>query len=292
MLQHSMIRPCAHANAHRSAGFSPRRQASRRILCILFGCVPRGRVEEDVPFALTAVLFGLIVLATHFIQGITGFGCTVLAMPFCILLTGIDTARPVLTVLALILDVYLLVVSWKHVDRRQYLRILAFVLPGLPIGMIAYNVLPQTTLMHILAIFMVVVGIQGLVTQFRPGRGTPRPWPAWLLNTLLFIGGAMQGAFTSGGPPVIIYATQKLKDKASFRATLVAIWTTLNVFIIADIVLRHKLAGEPGRLVLTSLPFLALGALLGDIAHHHISGERFIQLIYAVLLISAVFMVL
>jgi uncharacterized membrane protein YfcA len=249
-------------------------------------------VEESVPFALTAVLFGLIVLATHFIQGITGFGCAVLAMPFCILLTGIDTARPVLTVLALILDVYLLVVSWKHVDWRQYLRILAFVLPGLPIGMIAYNVLPQTTLMHILAIFMVVVGVQGLVTRFRPGKATPRPWPAWLLNTLLFIGGAMQGAFTSGGPPVIIYATQKLKDKASFRATLVAIWTTLNVFIIADIVLRHKLAGEPGRLVLTSLPFLALGALLGDIAHHHISGERFIQLIYAVLLISAVFMVL
>ena len=96
-----------------------------------------------MPFALTAVLFGLIVLATHFIQGITGFGCAVLAMPFCILLTGIDTARPVLTVLALVLDVYLLVVSWRHVDWRHYLRILAFVLPGLPIGMVAYNVLPQ-----------------------------------------------------------------------------------------------------------------------------------------------------
>jgi hypothetical protein len=249
-------------------------------------------VEEDVPFALTAVLFGLIVLATHFIQGITGFGCAVLAMPFCILLTGIDTARPVLTVLALILDIYLLVVSWRHVDWRKYLRILAFVLPGLPIGMIAYNVLPRTTLMHILAVFMVIVGVQGLVTQFRPSRNMPRPWPAWLLDSLLFIGGAAQGAFTSGGPPVIIYATQQLKDKASFRATLVAIWTTLNVFIIADIVVRHKLAGLPGRLVLTSLPFLTLGALLGDVAHRRISGERFTQLIYVVLVISAVFMIL
>ncbi|HWQ22402.1 MAG TPA: sulfite exporter TauE/SafE family protein [Clostridia bacterium] len=245
-----------------------------------------------MPFVATAVLFGLVVLATHFIQGITGFGCAVLAMPFCILLTGIDTARPVLTVLALVLDVYLLAVSWKHVNWRQYLRILAFVLPGLPVGMVAYNILPETTLMHILAVFMVVVGIQGLVTQFRPNRGAPRPWPAWLLDSLLFIGGAMQGAFTSGGPPVIIYATQKLKDKASFRATLVAIWTTLNVFIITDIVVRHKLDGVPGKLVLTSLPFLALGALLGDIAHRHISGERFTRLIYAVLLISAVFMVL
>lgn len=75
-----------------------------------------------MPFALTAVLFGLIVLATHFIQGITGFGSAVLAMPFCILLTGIDTARPVLTVLALVLDVYLLVVSWRHVDWRHRQR--------------------------------------------------------------------------------------------------------------------------------------------------------------------------
>lgn len=245
-----------------------------------------------MPFVVIAVLFGLIVLATHFIQGVTGFGCAVLAMPFCILLTGIDTARPVLTVLALLLDVYLLVVSWKHVDWRQYLLILAFVLPGLPVGMVAYNILPRTTLMHILAIFMVVVGVQGLLTQFRPGRGTPRTWPAWLLDSLLFIGGAMQGAFTTGGPPVIIYATQKLKDKSSFRTTLVAIWTTLNVFIIADIVVRHKLAGVPGKLVLTSLPFLALGALLGNIAHHRISGERFTQFIYVVLLVSAGFMFL
>jgi uncharacterized membrane protein YfcA len=259
---------------------------------ILLECAPTGRREEDVSFTLTAVLFGLVVLATHFVQGITGFGCAVLAMPFCILLTGIDTARPVLTVLALVLDVYLLVVSWKHVDWRQYLRILAFVLPGLPVGMIAYNVLPRTTLMHILAAFMVVVGIQGLVTQFRPGRETSRPWPGWLLDILLFVGGAAQGAFTSGGPPVIIYATQQLKDKASFRATLVAIWTTLNVFIVTDIMVRHKLAGVPGKLVLTSLPFLALGALLGDVVHRRISGERFTQLIYAVLVVSAVFMVL
>lgn len=243
-------------------------------------------------FALTAVLFGCVVLVTHFVQGVTGFGCAVLAMPFCILLTGIDTARPVLTALALFLDVCLLVVTWKEVNWRQYLRILLFVLPGLPIGMIAYNILPRTTLIHVLATFMAIVGIQGLLVQFRPGSRTPRAWPPWLLNVLLFVGGAVQGAFTAGGPPVIIYAAQTLKEKNSFRATLVAMWTTLNIFIIGDILLRHKLAGIPGKLVLTSLPFLAIGGVLGDVAHRHISGEGFAKLIYAVLLLSAVFMVL
>ena len=243
--------------------------------------------------AVVAILFGLIVFVTHFIQGVTGFGCAILAMPFCILLVGIGVARPVLTVLALILDVCLLVRSWKQVDWHQYLHILLFVLPGLPVGMIAYDVLPGTILQRVLAAFMVVVGVQGLVAQTRSRKAaSPHAWPAWFLNVLLFVGGAIQGAFTSGGPPVIIYATQNIKDKGAFRATLVAIWTTLNVFIIGDIIARQELAGLAGRLVLSSLPFLALGGLLGDLAHRRISGEAFTQLIYAVLLVSAVFMVL
>jgi len=64
------------------------------------------------------------------------------------------------------------------------------------------------------------------------------------------------------------------------------------VFIITDIVVRDKLAGVPGKFVLTSLPFLALGALLGNVVHGRISGERFTQLIYAVLVVSAVLMIL
>lgn len=243
--------------------------------------------------AAVAFLFGLIVFVTHFIQGVTGFGCAILAMPFCIMLVGIGVARPVLTVLALVLDVCLLVLSWKKVDWREYRRILLFVLPGLPVGMVAYNVLPGTALQRVLAVFMVIVGIQGLAVQTHHTTGaTPRVWPTWLLDVLLFIGGAIQGAFTSGGPPVIIYATQKIKDKGAFRATLVAIWTTLNLFIIGDIIARHELAGLAGRLVLSSLPFLALGGLLGDVAHRRISGEGFNRLIYVVLLVSAVFMVL
>ncbi len=49
------------------------------------------------------LLYGLVILLTHFIEGITGFGCTVLAMPFVFMLMGIEIAKPVLTVYALLL---------------------------------------------------------------------------------------------------------------------------------------------------------------------------------------------
>ena len=41
-------------------------------------------------------LLGWVVLITHFLEGITGFGCTVLALPFAILLVGTKQAVPVL----------------------------------------------------------------------------------------------------------------------------------------------------------------------------------------------------
>ncbi len=241
-----------------------------------------------MPSVLTSLLVGCVVFVTHFVQGVTGFGCAMLAMPFCIMLLGLDVARPVLTVLALILDIALLATSWNHIDRRRYLHILAWVLPGLPVGMIAYNVMPQAVLVRVFAGFMLIVGIQGLAAQARAGTEARR-WPQWFLHVLLLAGGAAQGAFTSGGPPVVIYATQTIPGKSPFRAALVAIWTTLNVFIVADIVRTHALTGTPGRLVLICLPFLAAGASLGEAVHRRISGQRFMTLVYIMLLVSAVF---
>jgi hypothetical protein len=34
------------------------------------------------------LLFGAVVMLTHFLDGITGFGATVLALPFCTMLVG------------------------------------------------------------------------------------------------------------------------------------------------------------------------------------------------------------
>lgn len=50
---------------------------------------------------MTVALFGIVVLMTHFVEGITGFGSTALALPFCIMLVGMKTAVPVLIVLRL-----------------------------------------------------------------------------------------------------------------------------------------------------------------------------------------------
>ena len=116
---------------------------------------------------ITIVLFCLVILITHFLEGITGFGCTVLALPFCIMLTGIKTAKPVLTVCGLLLCLYVVLVSYKDIIWKQYIRIMIFVGIGLPVGMWSFDMFPENVLKKILAIFMIVISIRGLIICYR-----------------------------------------------------------------------------------------------------------------------------
>jgi len=45
---------------------------------------------------LIIITFGIIVFLSFTMEGITGFGCTALALPFCTLLVGVKLSVPVL----------------------------------------------------------------------------------------------------------------------------------------------------------------------------------------------------
>ena len=240
------------------------------------------------------LLFGIVVFFTHFLEGITGFGCTVLALPFCIALAGITTAVPVLIVLGLLLCLYVVCIDFKNIIWRQYLKIIAFVILGLPIGMWIFSNLPEDILKKMLGVFMVIVAIRGLyLSYFKQAAAVPSPITGikkYLLNFLLFLGGIVHGAFSSGGPFVVIYASQALPDKSHFRATLCAMWVSLNSIMVINNFRQGIMTDYVLHVLLYSLPFLFAGMILGNIAHKKIKSEMFLKLVYVILLISGFFM--
>lgn len=248
---------------------------------------------------LDIVLFGTVVLFTHFMEGITGFGCTVLALPFCIALVGINIAVPVLIVLAWLLCLYIVVIDYKHIIWKEYIRIVGFLILGLPIGMWLFSSLPEGILKRLLGIFMIIVAIRGLYMAFGPKAkdtgneaNVQKTTKAkeYLLNLVLFFGGIIHGAFSSGGPFVIIYAAQALPNKSNFRATLCTVWLTLNFIMIINNIRQGIMTGPTLELILWTLPFLVTGMVLGNYAHNNINGDVFKKLVYVVLLLSGVFM--
>jgi uncharacterized membrane protein YfcA len=242
------------------------------------------------PSIIQFILFGVVILATHFLEGITGFGCTALALPFCILIVGIKLAVPTLVILAWILALYIVVIDYKNIVWKEFLRIITFVGIGLPIGMVIYSYLPETLLKKFLGVFMIIVSLRGLYVCF--GGTSKLKLNPIVLNVILFLGGIIHGAFGTGGPFIIIYAANAIPKKSNFRATLCTLWLALNTVIITKNFATGAINRNVIILLLVCMPFLFAGMLIGNKAHNKVDDELFTRLVYAVLLLSGLFMLI
>ena len=105
---------------------------------------------------------GVVVLITHALEAVTGFGCAVLAMPFVSALLGVKTAVRVITILAWLLALYLAVRNYRRIDFKQYAIITGCMLAGLPVGMYLFRSQDTSVLSIILAVFIVLVSVSQL----------------------------------------------------------------------------------------------------------------------------------
>lgn len=227
-------------------------------------------------------LFLLVIFSTNLIQGITGFAGTVLAMPFVILLYGIDVAKPSLTILALLAGLLIAVRGYKDIVWKEFFKILILMFIGLFAGEVIYQYLQTEVLLQIFAAFVILIALSGLFQK----KEYNLPEPA--LNVILLLAGVIHGMFVSGGPLLIIYAVKKLPDKQNFRTTLSMIWVALDIYLI----IKQTGAGLMTAFTLTttawSIPALLIGVYIGNRLAKKMSQQVFLRLTYVLLLISGV----
>ena len=243
-----------------------------------------------MPQWLMLSLFFFVVVTTHILEGITGFGSTALSIPFLSVLMGIEIAKPLLMLYTCFLSVYILTRSLKQVEWK-HLGIMAGVAAlGLPIGLLLYNRLPKPLLLGLLAVFVIVVSVRGLLMVSGLVKKKKEQTRTGVLMPVLFVGGIIQGAFASGGPLVIVYATEKITDKSRFRATMCVFWLVMDIVLLTEMGLTGQLGWPVWNMSLVGLPFLVLGTVLGDLAHSRVGDKLFLWLTYGILLIAGVFM--
>ena len=111
---------------------------------------------------------------------------------------------------------------------------------------------------------------------------------SWKSMLLLIGAGIVHGMFVSGGPLLIGYLSNEIKEKTSFRATISTIWIILNsMILVQDICAGMWNAG----LVMTqciSIPFLIAGMAAGSVLVKRMSQEIFMKLTYILLFISGI----
>jgi uncharacterized membrane protein YfcA len=237
--------------------------------------------------ATTFIFAGLIIFAGHLVGGVTGFGTAVLGLPLLALLVGLDVGKQSLLLLSTFVYLYIVLRHRGHIAWRQLAIMVGFATLGLPVGMWIFARLPHRAAMISLGVFITAVGLRNLL-RIAPDRRAPR----WLAKLLLVAGGVVHGAFTTGGPLLIIYADQTLRRKSIFRSTLSLMWLLLNGVLAVAWTARQEWTWGAVRLSLLGLPFMFAGLFAGEWLHHRVAETMFRRVVNLALVMMGLILIL
>lgn len=232
------------------------------------------------------IWLGFCIFLAFTIEAITGFGSIVIALSLGALLLPIPEIVPVLVPLNVFLSGYL---AFRNRHHIHWPLLLKMVLPLMLAGTLAgYLMMPWLGAAVLKVLFGLLVFWFSARELWRLLAGNPaRPHSALVSRLLTFSAGITHGLFASGGP-LLVYALAGVQlDKGRTRATLLSVWFGLNASLSLLFLMDGRLAASlPG--ILSYLPLVALGVLLGEALHHRLNEERFRQAISAVLLVTGV----
>lgn len=142
----------------------------------------------------------------------------------------------------------------------------------------------DAVLYKFLGIFVIFLAIHGFYSIYGQRQRDTKEKSSWKSMLLLIGAGIVHGMFVSGGPLLIGYLSNEIKEKTSFRATISTVWIILNsMILVQDICAGMWNAG----LVMTQcipIPFLIAGMAAGSVLVKRMSQEIFMKLTYILLL--------
>lgn len=209
-------------------------------------------------------LIALIMFAGAFLQGITGFGSGLVAVPLLSLLLPLTMLTPMLSLINVALAIYLAWLLRHYLALRRWVPLFLAGIVGTLIGNYALAHLPLATLQLGMAFFVIAAGLLfWFGVQLKLPAKLPQQSGVGLLS------GFANGALTLGGPPVVLFLTANRLARSEFRATLAVFFLALGV----TNVLSFGLQGRYATVDPLALFVLVVGALVGAYGGHRLSGQ-------------------
>ena len=225
-------------------------------------------------------LAGLICLAAGFVQGLSGFGSALVAMPLLLLFMPARAAVPFCILMGLAITLQLGIGLKKHLDFKKIAPLFAGCLPGIACGTYLLKNVDNLFIKRGLGLILVTYSLFQLLAHSRPLK-LKACWGV----LAGFLTGIIGAAFSAGGPPTIVYTSLNKWDKDTMKATLTGFFFLTGLIIAA----AHAITGITSSLVvkyfMTSIPFVIAGTFSGTLAYKHISHREYLKLIYLLLLL-------
>lgn len=236
------------------------------------------------------LLLAAFVLLAYTVEAVTGFGSIVIALSLGALFLPIPELMPVLVPLNLFQSGYL---TWRYRRRVHLPTLVRLILPlmaaGTLLGYLLRPALGGAVLQTLFGLLIIWFAGRELWRMRRTGAASRHG--AVATRGLMLAAGLTHGLFASGGPLLVYALAGTALDKAALRATLVAVWFSLNGLLTAIFLFDGSLLPALPRLV-TYLPVVLAGLIAGEWLHHRVDERRFRQLVFALLVVAGVLLAL
>lgn len=233
------------------------------------------------PVLTLIVLFGATLTASTF-----GFGGALFSMPLLTLVVGLEVATPLYGLVGWTTALMVMGTSWREAKLQLVWRLLLATLVGIPLGVLLVRILPSALLVRGLGIFLIAFGIY---------RFFALPMPilrrlAWAYPFGL-VAGVLGGAFNTGGPPVVVYATMNRWPPETFRATLQGCFLVTGLGVLISHGLGGLWTAQVLRLFVLSLPVVLPTVWLGGWLNRRMPMQQFERFLFVILIVLGLMLV-
>ncbi len=219
-----------------------------------------------------------VLFVACFLQGITGFGSALVAVPLLAMILDVKTAIPLVVLVAGTLNLVQLIQLWRHVRWDRIRPLLMGAIPGILLGVLFLKRVDETSIRLVLGTVLIAYTAYGLWIRPSP-RGIPESW-AYVFG---FLAGGLGGAFSIIGPPVVAYVSLQPWDKHEVKAMLQGFFFLAGSLVIGLYIFMGIANREVLFLYSLAIPVLFLGWWMGSVLYGKIPERLYRKGVLALL---------
>lgn len=231
-------------------------------------------------------LSGLVIFIASFVQGLSGFGFALLAVPLLTLIIGVKSAVTLTVICSLFVTLYNFMKLSKYFTIGTIKELIAGSLVGVPLGAYFLRETHAETVEFMLA--GIILGFV-MLSSFKlvKFKGMSDKW-GYVFG---LIAGICGGAVSISGPPVLIYSYMKDWEKEKFKGAIAAYFFISGIIILGSHMATGLTTFSTCVLFFVLSPFLFLGAFTGHFFFKGMDTPFFRKIILSILFVLGMSMI-
>ncbi|MEG6616713.1 sulfite exporter TauE/SafE family protein [Peptococcaceae bacterium 1198_IL3148] len=222
------------------------------------------------------VLSSLIVFLASILQASTGFGFSIMATPFLLLIYEAHDAIQINIILSLLISFVMITKIWQDVDKERLISLVKGSIIGAPIG-VAVFVYADVQMLKIVISILILVLTFLLMLNFSIKKSKGKDITAGGISGLLTTSLGMPG------PPLLLYFTGVGTEKAILRSTTLAFYVFIYTVSLVMQIVFYGTTKVVWTSSLMSVPLVLLGIVLGQMLFKYVNQVMFRRITYVIL---------